>query len=536
MLERSAPRKATALFLLVALAWTSIASARPAAEHEPLRVNKTEMHTLTISKLVLRAKRGADLAIAKEGYRIALLKELRRYGYPALGAESLVFDKDESASARFVLGGTIGELECRTVKWLLNCRIGIRWELLDRKSDEVVYQVLTRHGEYAYPKNKQKNLAGALLRGSLRSLLSRPAFAAAMTRGDGGRGGDEPDYKKRRFQICDLGPVTMPEDAERVLEATALVESGKALGSAVFISDDGLALTAAHVLVDENDVTVQLRDGSRLEATVLRRNDKHDVALLSLDGEETPCLTLSDKSPDVGQDVYAIGSTASRKLSFSLTRGILSGKREWEGEEFLQTDASINPGNSGGPLVNAEGAVVGVISWKLADMALEGVAFAIPTRSALDALALKPGNATDSRLLKGPSKRRTAKKKTLTRDAADAVVPLDPEGDREQKLDEARPGWILPVRYVGYPVAIIGGMFGALGLAKMDSNVGSARDQGATVAAVSLPLAGIAIAGVICSYVYEPDAPEEKKTSEWGDLAQVEASVGLGTVQVTLTY
>ncbi len=50
---------------------------------------------------------------------------------------------------------------------------------------------------------------------------------------------------------------------------------------------------------------------------------------------------------------------------------------------MLQTDAAINPGNSGGALINIEGQVIGINSMKIAQSAVEGIGFAIPTQIAL---------------------------------------------------------------------------------------------------------------------------------------------------------
>jgi serine protease Do len=50
---------------------------------------------------------------------------------------------------------------------------------------------------------------------------------------------------------------------------------------------------------------------------------------------------------------------------------------------MIQTSAPINPGNSGGPLVNLAGEVVGITSAKLAALGVEGMGYAISTKTAL---------------------------------------------------------------------------------------------------------------------------------------------------------
>lgn len=77
--------------------------------------------------------------------------------------------------------------------------------------------------------------------------------------------------------------------------------------------------------------------------------------------------------------MYTVGNPGA--LSYTVTSGVLSGERVIDKETYLQTDAPINPGNSGGPLINSEGAVVGINTRVRRD--LRGVGFAIPIKTAL---------------------------------------------------------------------------------------------------------------------------------------------------------
>ena len=88
---------------------------------------------------------------------------------------------------------------------------------------------------------------------------------------------------------------------------------------------------------------------------------------------------------EIGEEVYAIGTPEDMSLNQSVSKGIVSGFRN-DGQSFIQTDVSINRGNSGGPLLDAKSNVIGVVTAKLVGMGTEGIGFAIPIQSALDAL------------------------------------------------------------------------------------------------------------------------------------------------------
>jgi len=61
-----------------------------------------------------------------------------------------------------------------------------------------------------------------------------------------------------------------------------------------------------------------------------------------------------------------------------VSKGIFSGYEK----SFIKTDAKIYPGNSGGPLINKDGRVVGINSFKQLTRRFEGLGFAIPIRVA----------------------------------------------------------------------------------------------------------------------------------------------------------
>jgi S1-C subfamily serine protease len=431
---------------------------------------------LGFSNLVLRVESAVEIGVAPADFRVMILEALRTAGFNAVGAESLVFEKDASRRADLLLGGTIREFECLN-KWSRSsCRIGIEWQVLDVVTDAIVYTVMSRAAELDVPPGNSKAMAKNLVLGALRSLMKRPQFREVLRATATKSEFLSPNYPKARIARCPITKMEMPLAAEDALRATVLVKSGNAIGSGFLLSPDGLVLTAAHVLVSP-DITVRMRDGSVRQARPVRIARNVDSALLQIVGAGvTTCLGLDTEPKRVGAEVYAIGSPASQKLAFSLTRGIISALRDLDGVQFLQTDASINPGNSGGPLIDAHGRVTAIVSWKVAGSALEGLAFGIPIESSMRELALEPGSGTDAILSQGePIDLSTVQRKpNAPPDTPDAPPSLDPEADyrwavaqqerqweayereREERIKKMTPGYIPVLRWGGLLVATAG--------------------------------------------------------------------------------
>ncbi len=188
---------------------------------------------------------------------------------------------------------------------------------------------------------------------------------------------------------CEAAELTLPGQTETALEATLLIRAGDGIGSGVVISPDGFALTAAHVVAGVDTVTVVTQRGGSFVGQVVRLDANQDVALIKIDVfGSAPCLRTMQGPAPIGSDVFVLGSPGGEELSFSVAKGIVSGHRDFSGLRFIQLDASVNPGNSGGPAVDSTGRVIGIASWKVADVTMEGLAFAVPVDVALASLEL----------------------------------------------------------------------------------------------------------------------------------------------------
>ena len=159
------------------------------------------------------------------------------------------------------------------------------------------------------------------------------------------------------------------------------------LGSGVIISADGYILTNNHVVEGADELKISLTDDREFTAKIIGADPKTDVAVIKIDAENLPFITLADSDNlRVGDVVFAVGNPLA--VGQTVTMGIVSAKgRNQLGllenvagyENFIQTDAAINMGNSGGALVDAKGRLVGINSAIISPSRGNiGIGFAIP--------------------------------------------------------------------------------------------------------------------------------------------------------------
>ncbi|MGW1761710.1 S1C family serine protease [Streptomyces mirabilis] len=176
---------------------------------------------------------------------------------------------------------------------------------------------------------------------------------------------------------------TVANVAARALPSTVTIEAESSSGSGGtgtgFVFDtQGHILTNNHVVaeaVDGGKLTATFPNGKKYDAEVVGHAQGYDVAVIKLKNAPSDLkpLTLGDSDAvAVGDSTIAIGAPFG--LSNTVTTGIISAKNRPVASSdgsasskasymsALQTDASINPGNSGGPLLDAQGAVIGINS------------------------------------------------------------------------------------------------------------------------------------------------------------------------------
>ena len=163
------------------------------------------------------------------------------------------------------------------------------------------------------------------------------------------------------------------------------------LGSGFIIdtrtNGDSYVVTNNHVIQDADEIAVILQDNSRLEATLVGRDAKTDLAVLKITTKrKLPSVPFGDSDQSrVGDWIVAIGNPFG--LGGTVTAGIISARgrdiRSGPYDNFIQTDASINRGNSGGPMFNMKGEVIGINSAIYSPSGGSvGIGFAIPSSGA----------------------------------------------------------------------------------------------------------------------------------------------------------
>lgn len=160
-----------------------------------------------------------------------------------------------------------------------------------------------------------------------------------------------------------------------------------ALGSGFIIDPEGVVVTNNHVIEDADEIKVKLDNGTELEAEIIGRDEKTDLAVLKVKSSKAlPFVPLGDSDAvRVGDWVVAIGNPLG--FDSTVTAGIVSARNRnidaGPYDDFIQTDASINRGNSGGPLFNMDGQVIGINTAIVSPSGGSiGIGFAVPANIA----------------------------------------------------------------------------------------------------------------------------------------------------------
>jgi len=155
---------------------------------------------------------------------------------------------------------------------------------------------------------------------------------------------------------------------------TILTNNGSQ-GSGFFVAPNIIATnyhvvegaTYASCILNNSDIEYKI-DG------YLGVDESVDLILLKVSTLNKPSIKFAVTTASIGQKVYVIGSPQG--LPATISDGIISGMRDFEGIKLLQMTASISPGSSGGPVLNSNGELIGISVSQLTEG--QNLNFAIP--------------------------------------------------------------------------------------------------------------------------------------------------------------
>ncbi|XZF15462.1 S1C family serine protease [Chitinophagaceae bacterium MMS25-I14] len=313
--------------------------------------------------------------------------ELARAGYNVIDEDGTDF-KGKAYTPDLAITGEVAYFNKKT-KGIPGCRITlvIRWSVYNVETEELVYKTTT--GGYSDAKQMLEAFQMAAKDAAM-GLITDEEFAQTCNK-------NKTISEALPGQTI-LPSVSKPQYAdnstmiENSIKSVITVKTGTGHGSGFLISEDGYVLTNYHVIKsDSSRMEAIFNNGLKLPLSVVASSEAHDVALLKINGGGFAPMPLdtTDAGRKIGSEVIAIGTPESVKLGQTVTKGIISGTRQIEQDQLIQTDVSINPGNSGGALVNKNGQAVGIVVAKIKGEGVEGLGFAIPISVALHALNIR---------------------------------------------------------------------------------------------------------------------------------------------------
>lgn len=339
----------------------------------------------------------------------ALREELSAAGYTVVGDPSALFE-DSHEKAEYVIAGIARDVKANVCYANINLKassrakaeasLAIDWQIFSNRTKAVELTVTTEGAARlpSVPGNAMAEVVSQAFLSAARNLLAEGRFQE-LVEGNGRRETKPQAVPEPIVVAYDKAHTSLGANAESMVAdsrmAVVTVFVGDAMGSGFVISPDGYVLTDQHVVGKTRYVKARFVTGREVNGEVVRADRVRDVALIKLEADIYRCLPLGESSRvGPGSEVFAIGTPLNEKFGQTVTRGIVSGYGDEEGQRTLRSDVSVHRGNSGGPLLDRSGAVVGMSVSGLLLMP-EGVGVGlnqfIPIEEALAALGILQG-------------------------------------------------------------------------------------------------------------------------------------------------
>ena len=189
-------------------------------------------------------------------------------------------------------------------------------------------------------------------------------------------------------------PIVAQSAIETALAATVTIivagPDGQGHGSGFVVSRDGTIVTAAHVIEGMTSAIVRFPNGEELNVEdVVAIDGAKDFAIVRVAGFDLSTMPLGNADDvSVGQRVIAIGAPADPTLAGTVSDGLVSSERMWDGTRMLQISVPVSPGSSGGPVMTEQGEVIGLVVSGITEDDAQNLNFALPINYVVEKLSL----------------------------------------------------------------------------------------------------------------------------------------------------
>lgn len=267
----------------------------------------------------------------------------------------------------------------------------VDWQIYSPIKKQVVARastVGTAHLASATPGGIARLLADSFA-SNVAALASNADFRAAMTAPKAFTAGFQMPGEQSKILLGGSLKAEPRKIADAVGGVVTII-NGTGSGSGVLVSSDGYVLTDAHVVGDAKNVRVRWSDGIETLGEIVRVSKNRDVAILKTNPRDRAPLAIKRGPVLPGQRVYAIGSPKGKDFHSTVSSGVVSADRVFDGLRYIQSDTMVSPGSSGGPLLDETGAVIGLTDLGIQNNGPAGLNLFTPIGDAMDFLALEP--------------------------------------------------------------------------------------------------------------------------------------------------
>lgn len=273
--------------------------------------------------------------------------------------------------------------------------VEVDWILFDPIMGEELFKATTKGSHNALDKSYVKEGYSLsfeqAMSVSAANLLANKEFSELMKPGDLSALKEVFEEELDIEYLVGSGSDSFHSLVEYLKSNTVIVKTPDGHGSGVLINDEGFILTNAHVVGNEKKFEIQMGEDN-YDASLIRKEAVRDVAIIKIKDYAGGAkgIKFAKHTPESGDELFVIGTPLKVELQHTITKGIISAKRNISGLPYYQTDAAINSGNSGGPVFDTSGELIaltvsGIFTY---DGASLNINYLIPISDAIKTLNL----------------------------------------------------------------------------------------------------------------------------------------------------